>query len=253
MELALHADALPPATPIEESIRVAALCGFPWLLFALDALDAFFAHPDFDIRDLRRLFLRTQPAAAGTLALPDGDPAHHALVERHCRAVRRVGAPVLVLRLAAPDERVAALADIAARWGVVLALAPDEAGGAPTTAALRALVERLDHPALGLYLDTRALWRAGEHFLPGDAARTVLLAVGDLDGAGRDVLPGIGVIPLAAQLAPLREGGYNSLALLAGAGAASAEPLQRAREGRAALAAVLRAAGWEIAEWRVDE
>ena len=137
MELALHADALPPATPIEESIRVAALCGFPWLLFALDALDAFFAHPDFDIRDLRRLFLRTQPAAAGTLALPDGDPAHHALVERHCRAVRRVGAPVLVLRLAAPDERVAALADIAARWGVVLALAPDEAGGAPTAKRAR--------------------------------------------------------------------------------------------------------------------
>ena len=71
MELALHADALPPGTPIEETIRAAALTGFPWLLFEIEALDAFLGHPDFDIRD------REPPSSSRSRAASnrDGDGA----------------------------------------------------------------------------------------------------------------------------------------------------------------------------------
>ncbi len=247
MQLALSSHSLGMSHPLEEDIRIAAITGYPWLVVARAKMESFLAQPEMDIRDLKRLFLRTQPAALDALRLPDSDPAREAEVEALCKEARRLGAPVVVARLESADERIAQLAEVAARWSCVLALAPAPDAAAFTFNDARRLVQSVGHAALGLYVEPVALWRAGETLRPDDAARTVLLAVGDVDEQGMPALPGEGVVPLAELLAPLRAGGYDSLALLALEGQdAPAAPEAFAGAGRRALREVLEAAGWSV-------
>ncbi|MGH2542996.1 MAG: hypothetical protein ACRDIB_09375, partial [Ardenticatenaceae bacterium] len=139
MQLALSSRSLGVTHPLEEDIRVAAITGFPWLLVDYDKMTTFLAQPDFDIRDLKRLFLRSQAAAVTGLFLPDSDPSRAPAVEAVCRDARRLGAPVVVLRIVEPDERIVQLAEIAERWSTVLALASGDPSRA-TFGAVRWLV-----------------------------------------------------------------------------------------------------------------
>lgn len=245
MQLAMGARTLGAAHPLEEDIRIAAITGYPWLVIDHDKLTEFLARPDYDIRDLKRLFLRAQPAALDALRLPDGDPAHLPTVEALCKEARRLDVPVVVARVAHPDARLAQVAEVAQRWSTVLALAPTHTAPFET---VRQVVTELNHPALGLYTDLLALWQERTAPQPEDAARTVLLAVGDVGPDGSPKLPGEGVVPLGDLLAPLYAGGYDSLALLALEGVEvppSAEALAGA--GHRALSECLSAAGWTVA------
>lgn len=244
MQLALASRSLGTAHPLDEDIRIAAITGFPWLVLDHGKLDAFLQDPDFDIRDLKRLFLRTKPAAIDALYLPDCDPAHLPQVEALCREGRRLGAPVLVARIAQPDERLAAFAEVAQGWSTVLALASSHDCPYPQA---RALVASLDHPALGLHVAPVELWEEGSRPAPEDARRTVLLAVGDVDESGAPVLPGEGVVPLRELLAPLHEGGYDSLAVLGLEGTdVPLNPEALAGAGQRALAELLNEVGWTV-------
>ncbi|MBA3533175.1 MAG: sugar phosphate isomerase/epimerase [Ardenticatenales bacterium] len=237
MQLALAGHDFAPAQPLDEDIRLAAITGYPWLVVDHAKYQRFLAQPEFDIRDLKRLFLRTQPAAIDGLTLPDSDPAHAPQLEALCKEARRLGAPVLVLRIAQPDERIRELAEVAQRWSTVLALA------SPSFATVRALVQQANHDALGWYVDTVALWHAGEQLQPQDAARTVLLAVGDEDAQGKRCLPGVGSLPLAELLRPLLVGGYDGIAVL------TTEPgldENSARSGYEALQQQLKQIGWRV-------
>lgn len=244
MQLALASRSLGAAHPLEEDIRVAAITGFPWLVIDYEKCKRFLAQPDFNIRDLKRLFLRTQPAALDGLSLPNCDPVHLPEVEALCKQARRLGVPVVVARIAQLDERIVALADVAQKWSTVLALAPLGSSFAEG----RRVVRAANHPALGLYVDVVALWREDPEafLLPADAAITVLLAVGDVDAAGAAVLPGEGIVPLRRLLTPLLMGGYDSLALLASEGAPAANPQRLASKGRAALSELLTSMGWVV-------
>jgi sugar phosphate isomerase/epimerase len=247
MELALASRSLGAAHPLEEDIRVAAITGFPWLVIDYEKCKRFLAQADFDIRDLRRLFLRTQPAALDGLCLPNSSPLHLPEVEALCKQARRLGVPVVVARIAQPDERIVALADVAQKWSTVLALVADDS----SFEEVRRLVRGANHPALGLYVDVVALWREAPEalLLPADAAITVLLAVGDMDADGVPVLPGEGIVPLRRLLTPLVIGDYDSLALLAVEGAEeAANPQFLASKGRAALSELLTSMGW-VVEW----
>lgn len=246
MQLALGSRSLGAAHPLEEDIRVAAITGFPWLAIDDHKLARFLAQPDFNIRDLKRLFLRTQPAALDGLRLPSSDAVHLPEVEALCKQARRLGVPVVVARIAEGlDERIVGLADVAQRWGTVLALATDGA----SLAEARRVVRGANHPALGLYVDVVALWREVPEasLLPADAAITVLLAVGDVDAEGAAVLPGEGMVPLRRLLTPLLMGGYDSLALLALEGADTAANTEvLASKGRVALSELLTSIGWVV-------
>ncbi len=247
MQLALAGRSLGVTTPLEEDIRLAAVTGYPWLLVERTKLDHFLDQPELDARDLKRLFLRTQPAALETLILPNTAAEQAPALEALCKQARRLGAPVLVVRVEQADEHLAALADIAARWSTALALTPAPTASSVPFADLRRLIEALGHPALGLYTDLVSLWQAGQALQPEDAARTIIVAIGDVDEQGRPTLPGDGVLPLAELLAPLHEGGYDGLAALALNGAdAPLEPEAFAGAGRRALADLLQAVGWSV-------
>lgn len=247
MQLALAGRSLGVTHPLDEDIRIAAITGYPWLVIDDEKYRNYLQTADFDIRDLKRLFLRTQPAALDGLHLPDCNPVHLPAVEAIAREARRVGAPVVVLRVIEPDERIVAFAEVAQRWSTVLALGPFRAAHGATFKEVRQIVQSVNHDALGWYMDVVALWQAGESVQPDDAARTVLLAVGDLSEQRDPVLPGEGVIPLNSLLAPLVAGGYNGLAVLDLRGAESApNPEALAGAGLRALTDVVTAAGWTV-------
>ncbi|MDQ4079094.1 MAG: TIM barrel protein [Chloroflexota bacterium] len=247
MQLALSGRSLGVAHPIEEDIRIAAITGYPWLVVDQEKMESFLEQREFTIRDLKRLFLRTQPAAVDALYLPDSAPKHISEAERICKDARRVGAPVVVARIEKPDERIVELADVAEQWSSVLALAPSRDPAGVTFGDLRHLIFAANHPALGLYVDLVALWRTGDKPRAEDAERTVLLAVSDVDEEGLPVLPGTGTVPLPQMLAPLYEGGYDSVAVLAMEGRdVPREPEAFAGAGLRALSDVLREVGWVV-------
>lgn len=247
MQLALAGRSLGAAHPLDEDIRIAAITGYPWLVVDHDKYVRYLDTPEFDIRDLKRLFLRTQPAAIDGLHLPDCAPEHLAAVEGLAKEARRVGAPVIVLRVTQPDERILAFAEAAQRWSSVIALAPTRRPDGASFGTVRQVVAATTHDALGWYVDAVTLWQRGETVEPGDAARTVLLGVGDQDAAGDAALPGQGVVPLLALLQPLVAGGYNGLAVLHLEDAdTAADPESRAGAGLRALSDVVTAAGWTV-------
>lgn len=256
MELALGSRSLGTAHPLEDDIRVAAVTGFPWLVMDEGKVGRFLARPEFTIRDLRRLFLRTQPAALDGLLLPDSDPLYVPQVEALCKQARRLGTPVVVVQVEKPDARIGWWADVAQMWNTVLALAPVSAqkglplrqkGNREGLPLHREVVTDLSHPALGLYLDLVAWWQDGAVPRPSDAQITALLAVGDVDQNGRSVLPGEGIVPLAGLLAPLFVGGYDSLAvLMVNCEKVPSQPEGFVRGGYRALSELLSNVGWVV-------
>jgi sugar phosphate isomerase/epimerase len=247
MQLALSGRSLGVTHPLDEDIRIAAITGYPWLVIDDEKYRSYLNVPDFDIRDLKRLFLRTQPAALDGLHLPDCDPIHAPEVEAIAKEARRVGAPVVVLRVTQPDERIMAYAEIAQRWSTVLALGPSREVGAATFDTIRRVVRAINHDALGWYVDAVAIWQAGEALQPEDAARAVLLAIGDRDRMGEPVLPGGGTAPLVSLLQPLVAGGYDGLAVLDLVGMDTLDNTEAlAGAGLKALREVVTAAGWTV-------
>lgn len=241
MPIALSSQSLPTTQPLDEDIRLAAISGFPWLVLDVAKMQAFLTTPDFDIRDLTRLFLRTQAAALDGLVIESPDPAHLPLLESLCKEARRVKAPLLVVRCDAPDSRLAAFGDVAQRWSTVLTIVP------PTGqfSYLNSLLNELDHPALGIYLDIVALYQGGESLTPEETARVAIVAVSDEDADATPVLPGNGLIPVAPLLAPLQEAGFNGLYVLNVPYEGEAENVEAwVREGRNALLEVLAQIGW---------
>ncbi len=241
MPIALASRTLGADQSLDEDIRLAAVSGFPWIVLDVAKMQRFLDAPEFDIRDLKRLFLRTQPAGLDGLAIEDPDPIHLPVTEALCKDARRVGAPVLVVRCDAPDERLTAFAEVAQRWSTVLALVP------PTgqLGALAALLDRLDHPALGLYIDIVELHRGGDSLSESEVGRVVLVGVGDETADALPTLPGHGIVPVAPLLAPLQEGGFAGLYVLdVPTDILPTDPEARAREGRTALLEVLAQIGW---------
>lgn len=241
MPLALSSRSLGSDQSLDEDIRLAAVSSFPWLVVDVTKMQAFLDGPDFDIRDLTRLFLRTQPAAIDGLVIDAPDPDHLPMAEAYCKDARRVKAPVLVVRCDAPDARLEAFAEVAKRWSTVLALVP------PTghLGTVRALLERLDHPALGLYIDVVEMYRGGDSLSQEDVGRVVMVGVGDETADAVPTLPGHGIIPVAPLLAPLQEGGFSGLYVLdVPMVDAPADPDGWVRAGRQALVDVLSPLGW---------
>lgn len=241
MPIALSSRSLGASQSLDEDIRLAAVSGFPWLVVDVAKMQVFLDVPEFDIRDLKRLFLRTQPAGLDGLVIDSPDPVHLPMAEALCKDARRVSAPVLVVRCEAPDERLAAFAEVAQRWSTVLALVP------PTgqLGSLTALLEQLDHPALGLYIDIVELHRGGDSLSEAEVARVVLVGVGDETADAIPTLPGHGIVPVAPLLAPLQEGGFAGLYVLdVPMDEPPPDPEAWAREGRTALLDVLAQIGW---------
>lgn len=200
--------------PLDEWIRIAALAGYPWMVVGGGVMERFLSDPSFDLRDLKRLFLRTQPAAVEYIPVPSvPEPLGDHLLP-HYRDARRIGAPVVVLQPPHLRINLAQQAEEAARWSTVVALAPPVDPSPETLDQARDQIGALDHPALGLYLDLPRLWRAGLTLRPDDVQRAVLVEVGDLDGEGRPCPPGEGVVPLPELLQPFWAGGYDGLAVL---------------------------------------
>jgi hypothetical protein len=241
MPVALSSRSFGPNQPLDEDIRLAAVSGFPWLVLDAAKMQAFLDAPDFDIRDLTRLFLRTQPAAVDGLSVDAPDPVHLPMVEAYCKDARRVKAPVLVVRCDAPDERLAEFAEVAQRWSTVLALVP------PTgqLSTLTNLLEELDHPALGLYIDIVELYQGGDSLSEAEVGRVVMVGVGDETADGIPTLPGHGIIPVAPLLAPIHAGGFNGLYVLdVPMNDTPTDPEAWVRAGRQALVEVLGQLGW---------
>jgi sugar phosphate isomerase/epimerase len=241
MPIALSSRSLGADEPLDEDIRLAAVSGFPWLVLDVAKMQVFLDAPEFDIRDLKRLFLRTQPAGLDGLVIESPDPIHLPMAEGLCKDARRVNAPVLVVRCDKPDKRLVEFAEVAQRWSTVLALVP------PTgqLGTLTALLEELDHPALGLYIDIVEMHRGGDSLSEAEVARVVLVGVGDETADGIPTLPGHGIIPVAPLLAPLQAGGFAGLYVLD-------VPMDETRtdieawvkEGKTALIEVLTQIGW---------
>ncbi len=242
MPIALSSRSLGTTDPLGEDIRLAAVTGFPWLVVDVAKMQAFLDAPEFDIRDLTRLFLRTQPAALDALVLDSCDPTHLPIAEALCKDARRVKAPVLIVRCDKLDERLKAFAEVAARWSTVLAVVPPIGQLASTIA----LLTMLNHPALGLYIDVVEMYRGGDSLSPKDAARVVMVGVGDETADGLPTIPGYGLVPVAPLLAPLQEGGFGGLYVLDVPMDASADnPEEWSKKGRAALLEVLAQIGWQ--------
>jgi sugar phosphate isomerase/epimerase len=155
--------------------------------------------------------------------------------ERVCRVARALACPTLqVVALDAlegrpwPDIRalvaasLAELADIAAPFGVRLALEP------VTFAPLHSLSQALEvldaagRPNVGLCLDTFHLWTGGTSWDEVAALDPALVYVAHLSDVtprrgsrwsddDRDVLPGDGILPLREGIAAIRAAGYDDL------------------------------------------
>ncbi|HYN89668.1 MAG TPA: TIM barrel protein, partial [Ardenticatenaceae bacterium] len=217
--------------PLDGDILVAAVHRFAYLDIAAAKLQQYLEQPDYDIRDLTRLFLRTQPGAVDGLdAVSLDGNGGDALLERAqalFKEARRLGASVVIARVTAnavddssATATSASLADLAGKWSVRLALAPAFREDGPVSyGGLISLVERLDHPSLGLLLDAVLLARADmleqPFALQGKSVAHVHVADAGRDGSGPRLLPGAGVLPLAALLRHLAATGYEGIVSVA--------------------------------------
>jgi sugar phosphate isomerase/epimerase len=155
--------------------------------------------------------------------------------QRMCQVARTLGCPALqVIALnglagqAWPEIRkkvglsLAELADIAAPYGVTLALEP------VTFTPLRTLSQGLEvldvagRPNVGLCLDTFHLWTAGspwEEVAQVDPSLIVVAHISDVTpkkgeiwtDADRDVLPGDGILPVQEGIEAIKATGYDGL------------------------------------------
>lgn len=245
--------------PLDADILLAARNGFARLDIDQAKLDRYLAQPDFDIRDLTRLFLRTQPGALDGLELPctaSDLPALRARADALCQRARRVGCPLLIVRPApgvAPTtavmETLRTVAEVARRWSLRLAIAPQPEGPtllADLHAAQQTLTEIGDE-ALGLLLDTVTLHATGRDArtiaaLPGSLIAHVHVA-DSLPGQWQRLLPGTGSLPLAADLRALAATDSEAIVALALAPTEPPDdPAALAAAAHTALTALLAAA-----------
>ncbi|HBY92581.1 MAG TPA: hypothetical protein DEP84_01240, partial [Chloroflexi bacterium] len=215
--------------PLDGDILLAAINGFTHLDIVAPKLECYLAQGEFDIRDLKRLFLRTRPGALdGLSAVEFGAAGRDILLARAevlFKQARRVGAATLIVRPVPTEataeeivETLAALGAAAQRWSVRLAVAPAPSAGAsrgeePLTdplasyAGLSALMAQVDQPSLGLLIDTVAVAREAAldwlSSVPPEWIVHVHLADAAADGTGPRLLPGAGELPLAGMLATL--------------------------------------------------
>jgi sugar phosphate isomerase/epimerase len=159
----------------------------------------------------------------------------HEQCQRVCQVARTLGCSALqVIALNGlegepwPEIRkkiglsLAELADIAAPYGVTLALEP------VTFTPLRTLSQGLEvlnaagRPNVGLCLDTFHLWTAGspwEEVAKVDPSLIVVAHISDVtprqgemwSDADRDVLPGDGILPVQEGIAAIKATGYDGL------------------------------------------
>lgn len=246
---------------LDADILVAAVNGFASLDILVSKLERYLAQPEFDIRDLTRLFLRTKPGALdGLVGVDFSDGARNALLERaeHLfKQARRVGAPTVILypaeKLHSDEESVdglTALAALAQRWSIRLAVAPAPRAQGPLAsyATLAPLVTRVGGESLGLLVDTVLLaYQQALELLrdvPAGLIAHVHLADSAADGSGARVLPGEGQLPLASILAAVAATGYDGIVSVAlDPGAVPGAPIEVARAAHAALNALFESAG----------
>lgn len=260
--------------PLDGDILLAAVNGFTHLDIVASKLERYLAQPEFDVRDLTRLFLRTQPGALDGLNAVEFGPAEReallAEAEPLFRQARRLGAATVIVRpapTAAGQDEIAAtltvLAALAQRWSVRLALAPVAVEEAPdpvpqpeggflsplaSYSGLSSLLARVAHPSLRLLVDTVLVAREGAvnrlSTLSRESIAHVHLADAAADGGGPRLLPGHGRLPLAAMLAAMAATGYDGIVAVALAPESTPQtPPDLARAAREALDALFAAAG----------
>lgn len=254
--------------PLDGDILLAAVNGFTHLDIMTPKLERYLGQGEYDIRDLTRLFLRTQPGALDGLAVEFGAEAPDELVARAdalFKQARRVGAATVIVRPAptesGDDEIVAALtalAGLAQRWSVRLAIEPVSAraprpvqalaASLSSYSGLRALLERVNQVSVGFLVDTVAIAREGAPdrlaTFPRERVVHVHLADAAADGSGPRLLPGAGELPLVDMVAALAATGYDGVVAVALApDSAPDAPGELARTARAALEQLLTAAG----------
>ena len=155
--------------------------------------------------------------------------------ERLCRVAHTLGCPSLqVVALNGlqgepwPEIRIkmgqslAELADIAAPFGVTLALEPVSFTPLRTLGQGLEVLESAGRDNVGLCLDTFHLWTGGtpwEEVAALDPAIIVVAHISDVmamqgdvwSDADRDVLPGDGILPLQEGIEAIRASGYDGL------------------------------------------
>ncbi len=155
--------------------------------------------------------------------------------ERMCAVAETLGCPALqVVALDAlrgepwPEMRtkvacsLAELADIAAPFGVTLALEPVSFTPLRTLAQALEVVDAAGRDNVGLCLDTFHLWTGGTPWEEVAALHPSLIVVahisdvtprkgGEWSDEDRDVLPGDGILPLKKGIAAIRASGYDGL------------------------------------------
>lgn len=212
-----------------------------------------------EARLVRRLEEDEMPVVAISPGVFEGEAARRAewlneiaMLGETFRFCRRVGAPVVVVSgfaasSEAPvhDAAVEALrraGDAAGRAGIGLAVLNETGMAHETGAALGALLDAVDHEAVGAAWDPAVAVAAGEAAAEGLAAlgtRVRHVRCADVDAAGEYVAMGEGAVGWPAHAAALRRAGYE--------GAMSLEvhvhprPRQGVRDA-AALIQALRAA-----------
>ncbi len=157
------------------------------------------------------------------------------LCARLCAAAQALHCPALqVVALDAlrgepwPEMRaklgrsLAELADIAALYGVRLAVEPVSFTSFRTISQALEVLDEADRPNVGLCLDTFHLWTGGtpwDEVAKLDPSLIVVAHVSDVtprqsdkwSDADRDVLPGEGILPLQEGIEAIRSTGYNDL------------------------------------------
>ena len=166
---------------------------------------------------------------------PRGRRTLHEQCERMCQVAQTLDCPSLqVVALNAlqgepwPDIRskvgqsLAELADIAAPFGVRLALEPVSFTPLRSLSQALEVLDEANRDNVGLCLDTFHLWTGGtpwEAVADLDPTRIVVAHISDVmprsgqewSDADRDVLPGDGILPLREGIEAIRATGYNDL------------------------------------------
>lgn len=220
---------------LEEDIRAAAAAEFAAIEIWHPKLVTYLQ--DHAVGDLRRLLQDNRLAAAAicplTCAYGEEAEVERTTLARAAEVAAALDCPMLLVCLEQPPpglatepaleqavEEVARAADLAARWGVKLAIEP--LGRHPLVAGPKealTIIERAGRSNVGLMLDTFHYYKSEVPLtdiaaLPLD--KLLIVHVNDCEDRPREELrdahrlyPTLGVIPAAAMLRPLAAGGYS--------------------------------------------
>jgi sugar phosphate isomerase/epimerase len=238
MLLGLHAGTI-MHTNLMTDIRVAREAGYDAIEFYIPKLVRYL-DAGYGAEELRPALGSLKPAMINSflhIERQDADTRRDLVMqcERLCRVAQILGCPKLqVVALnglrgepwpqirSKVGQSLAELADIAASFGVRLALEP------VTFTPLRFLSQALEvldvagRDNIGLCLDTFHLWTAGTSWEEVAALDPALIAVAHISDvlprqgdewsdADRDVLPGDGILPLGEGIEAIRATGYDEL------------------------------------------